>query len=72
MLMMLAFLMDQVQELCCSVYKRVRKQIRTYRELWKELQVTFRWFVWESWEVLYETIITKNTVEPSLSVVDTS
>ena len=72
MLMMLAFLIDQVQELCCSVYKKVRQHARTYRELWKQLQCSFMWFVWESWEALYEAIITMTFPTPSLSVPNTS
>ena len=72
MLMMLAFMIDQIQELCCSVYKKARKQTRIYRELWKDLQCCFKWFVWESWEALYEAIATMSMPTPSLSTPNTS
>ena len=33
MLMLLAFLIDQVQQLCCKVYQKARKQAGTFSEL---------------------------------------
>ncbi len=33
LLMMLAFLIDQVQQLCCKVYQQARKHVVTLRRL---------------------------------------
>ena len=35
MLMMLAFLIDQVQQLCCTVYQKARKHVGTLRGLFE-------------------------------------
>lgn len=53
MLMMLAFLIDQIQELCCPLYKKCRKHLRTYRNLWEEMRVLFRRFILQDWENFY-------------------
>ncbi len=56
MLMLLAFLMDQVQFLCCALFNKAKATAGTYRDLWGEMAVLFRYCVWESWEFLYTTI----------------
>jgi hypothetical protein len=53
MLMMLAFLIDQVQELCCTLYKKCRAHLRTYRGLWEHMRVLFHRFVLRDWESFY-------------------
>lgn len=53
LLMMLAFLIDQVQEICCSLYQRCRKSARTYRNLWEEMRTLFRYVRLVTWENLY-------------------
>ncbi len=57
MLMMLAFLIDQIQELCCSLFKAARGAAWTKRQFWQEMLVLTHHFLWESWEELYNTII---------------
>lgn len=42
MLMMLAFLLDQIQEICCVLYKKCRTRLRTYRGLWEDMRVLFQ------------------------------
>lgn len=53
MLMMLAFLLDQIQELCCTLYKKCRVHLRTYRSLWEHMRVLFNRFILRDWESFY-------------------
>ena len=49
-LMLLAFLVDQAQQLSCTMFKAARDKRRTFYELWETMRVYFRDFIWESWE----------------------
>ena len=42
MLMMLAFLIDQVQEICCALSRKCKRVASTYRNLWKTMRAFFR------------------------------
>lgn len=53
LLMMLAFLIDQIQEICCSLYRKCRLALHTYRGLWEEMRVLFRRLYLHSWENFY-------------------
>ena len=44
MLMMLAFLVDQVQQLCCPLFRAVWKKLGSKRALWDNLRSHFRHF----------------------------
>jgi len=57
MLMMLAFLIDQLQELCCTLYRRCRTHLRTYRGLWEHMRVLFHRFILRSWEDFYLILV---------------
>jgi len=57
MLMMLAFLVDQVQQLCCPLFKAVRKKLASKRALWDNLRSHFRHFVFRSMRHLYEVML---------------
>jgi hypothetical protein len=57
MLMLLAFLIDQVQQLCCHLYQKARQKEGSIRALFEHVRVAFRWFVWDSWTQLYEMIL---------------
>lgn len=56
MLMMLAFLIDQVQEISCSLYQKCRLALHTYRELWMHMRVLFRRVNLLSWENFYSIL----------------
>lgn len=58
MLMMLAFLVDQVQELCCPVFQAVRRKFTSRRAVWDHIRSHFRHFTFVSMEHLYEVILT--------------
>ena len=69
MLMMLAFLVDQVQQLCCPVFQAVLKKVGSKRLLWEQLRSHFYHFVFESlhhlyWVMLYD--LAKEMPAPSL------
>lgn len=53
LLMMLAFLLDQIQELCCVLYKRCRIYHRTYYNLWAYMKVLFQSIDLGDWESFY-------------------
>lgn len=67
LLMMLAFLVDQIQEACCTVFQGCRLRRGTYRGLWEEMRSFFRMVVLGSWENFYELILRKKTL-----IMDTS
>ena len=56
MLMMLAFLIDQVQQLCCKVYQKARKHVGTLRGLFDKVRNRIDIGVWDSWHHLYTFI----------------
>ena len=43
LLMVLAFLIDQAQELSCSLFQEVRRVVKTYRSLWEGMRVIFQY-----------------------------
>ena len=49
MLMMLAFLIDQVQQLCCKVYQKARKHVGTLRRFFEKIQNRIDIAAWDSW-----------------------
>ena len=55
-LMMLAFFIDQVQELCCELFKNARNRFRTRIALWQKIKSLFLSFTISSWENLFTAI----------------
>jgi hypothetical protein len=57
MLMMLAFLIDQVQEYGCAFFQAARRRFHSRTSLWIKIKGIFtEWFI-ESWERLWRAII---------------
>jgi hypothetical protein len=56
-LMMLAFLVDQVQQHCCELFKAVREKLRTKRDLWKAMRAAFQYFAFESMTEMYRALL---------------
>lgn len=56
MLMMLAFLIDQVQQLCCKVYQKARQHVGTLGRLFEKVRNRIDIAVWDSWFHLYTFI----------------
>jgi len=56
MLMMLAFLIDQVQQLCCKTYQKARKHAGRLTTLFERVKVLIGFGVFNSWHHLYTFI----------------
>jgi hypothetical protein len=65
LLMMLAFLVDQVQEICCTLYQECRKFAGTYRELWAKMSTLFHYVRLDSWENFYLILCKQRTLNTS-------
>ena len=48
LLMLLAFLVDQTQQLCCPVFQAARNKFRTKRYLWEQIRQHFAAFLFGS------------------------
>ena len=57
LLMMLAFLVDQVQELCCNLFNAARQQCRSKTSLWDKVKGLFKEYFIVGWESLWLAII---------------
>ena len=49
-LIMLAFYMHQILEMTDTLFQWCRSITRTYKQLWTDLEVCFRHFLFDSWE----------------------
>jgi hypothetical protein len=56
-LMMLAFLVDQTQQLCCALFQAVLKKLGSKKTLWEDMRSLFRCFKLESMEMLYRALL---------------
>ena len=57
LLMMLAFLVDQIQQLCCPLFNKARKAWKSKRSLWEKIRCKFHEFQIETMEDLYRSIL---------------
>ena len=57
MLMLLAFLIDQVQYLCDGQRGKLREKLGPWYAVFENIRVMFRTFMWDSWKQLYEFIL---------------
>jgi hypothetical protein len=57
MLMMLAFLIDQVQEYGCAFFQAARHRFHSRTSLWMKIKGLFTEFFIENWEALWRAII---------------
>ena len=65
LLMMLAFLIDQVQEVCCSLFQRCRKFARTYYNLWESMRALFQYARLSDWESFYLMLLKERPLNTS-------
>lgn len=57
MLMLLAFLIDQVQYLCCDLRKKVKEKLGPWYAVFEKIRTMFQIIVWNNWAQLYELLI---------------
>jgi hypothetical protein len=67
-LMMLAFLIDQVQQLCCALFKAALQFSKSKIRLWEKIRGYFILYSIDTWEQLYEAI----AYQRGSSLADTS
>jgi hypothetical protein len=72
MLMMLAFLVDQTQQLCCGLFRAVWKKLGSKRALWEKLRSHFYHFTFRSMRQLYEAMLYDLAKEVPLPIVNSS
>ena len=63
-LMMLAFLVDQVQQFCCPLFQAARKSVRCKSALWERIRSSFNTFVAPSMEAILRLIVNKKQKQP--------
>jgi hypothetical protein len=56
MLLMLAFLIDQVQELSCDLFKKARAKFKSRTSLWEKMHNLFTSYYVNTWEDLFLSI----------------
>ena len=59
--MMLAFLIDQAEQICCGLFQGALKTLKgrkTY--LWRSVREFFNTYIIPSWEILYSAIIKRD------------
>src|SRR3989442_8373304 len=71
-LMMLAFLVDQTQQLCCALFQAVWHQLGSKRLLWERLRALFFDYEWASMRQLLEALLYGLKKSAPVFAVDTS
>jgi hypothetical protein len=56
-LMMLAFLIDQIQQRGCRLFKAALTMAQSRRRLWRKLRARFDLCLISNWDTLYRSII---------------
>lgn len=56
LLMMLAFLVDQIQELTCPHFQQARRRVRSRTSLWERMRALFIGYFIDTWETLWHAI----------------
>ena len=56
MLMLLAFLVDQTQQLCCPLFRAVWEKLGSKKMLWERMRSLFRDFTVSSMRELWEAL----------------
>jgi hypothetical protein len=57
MLMMLAFLVDQTQQLCCALFQAVWRKLGSKRLLWERMRALFYDYAFPSMRLLFEALL---------------
>jgi hypothetical protein len=71
MLMMLAFLVDQTQQLCCALFQSAWKKLGSKKALWESIRSYFKCFLVKSMEILYRALLYGFKAQPLEQLIDT-
>jgi len=71
-IMMLAFLIDQTQQLCCALFRAVWAKLGSKRLLWERMRALFYDYVLKSMRQLLETLFYGLQKRQPLLAVDSS
>jgi hypothetical protein len=72
LLMMLAFLVDQVQQMCCPLFQAVWAKLGSKRRLWEKMRALFYDYALESMRQLFEALLYGLKKSAPLVASDTS
>jgi len=70
--MMLAFLVDQTQQLSCNLFRAVWRKLGSKRALWERMRSVFKEFELASMEMLYKAILYGIKYQPPIILYDSS
>jgi len=56
-LMMLAFLVDQLQQISCPLFRELRRKTGSKRDLWEKIRATFHIFLVDNMETIYRILL---------------
>ena len=68
--MLLAFLVDQLQGLCCSVFQPALNKMKRPLYFWEGVRAIFFQFYFPNWMTFYQAIISPPQME--LPILDSS
>jgi hypothetical protein len=71
-LMMLAFAVDQAQQLCCALFQAVLKKLGSRRLLWDRMRAVFCCFKLDSMEMLFRVLLQGVVLQEPILQPDTS
>ena len=72
MLMMLAFLIDQTQQLSCKLFQAAWKKQGAKKYLWEQMRTLFKSFAFSSMQQLYQAIVYGFKVQPPIILNNSS
>ena len=72
MLMMLAFLVNQVEQICCPLFQAVSKKVKSKRAMWEKIRSHYYHFNFQSMEHLYQVILHDLAVHLPAPTLDSS
>jgi len=71
-IMMLAFLVDQIQQMACPLFRAVWKKAGSKRNLWEKIRSVFHLIAVESMEMLYRVLLAGAQKIHATLILDTS
>jgi hypothetical protein len=72
MLMMLAFLVDQAQQLCCALFQAVWAKLGSKRLLWERMRALFYTYALASMQQLFEALFCGLKKPPPIFGIDST